>query len=429
MSFFAGHKLIKEDDGYVVLLYLEISPEFAEPLGKISKEKDLDLRQHVEQYLAANFPDLKIKFAYLLIGSLLVASFSFLSAKAATNAEVDPAPTALTPPASAPLPEAVEAVETGASGVQPGEAAGEKPPDTKFNNPNTKPNNSNTEPNNPDYRGAEKSVAGGELMGEAGKEVKSMQEALVKLGFELKLSGVYDARTAEITEKLLERYPEYKTSDFQPAKIQALLHQLDEKAYRLAPDPRAILVLVNKSNTLAADYVPPDLAVPKVRFSFPEEDPKKMLRLEAAEALEALFKQAEREHLILLGASGYRSYDRQAQIFSRNYQERGAAANRSSARPGESEHQTGLAMDVTCAVVENKLTESFGETREGRWLSQRAPEFGFIIRFPRGKEEITGYQYEPWHLRYVGRTAAQEIAGIGGTLEEYWQHNQTELKN
>ncbi len=406
MSFFAGHKLIQEADGYVVLLYLETSPEFAGPFGKISREKDSDLRQQVEQYLTANFPDLKIKFAYLLIGSLLVASFSFLSAKAATNAEVEP--NAPTPPVSAPL------TEIGNNGARPGETAGEKTPKTEPNNPNAKLNNS-------DYRGDLKPSRGGELTGEAGKEVQSVQEALVKLGFKLKLSGVYDAQTAEITEKLLERYPEYKTPDFQPLKIMALLHQLDQKAYQLVADPLAVLVLVNKSNALAADYVPPDLVVPKVRFSFPGEDPKKMQRSEAAEALEALFKQAEREHLILLSASGYRSYDRQAQIFSLNYQERGAAANRSSARPGESEHQTGLATDVTCAAVGNQLTESFGETREGRWLSQRAPEFGFIIRFPRGKEEITGYQYEPWHLRYVGRTAAQEIAEKGWTLEEYWQ--------
>lgn len=421
MSFFAGHKLIKEDDGYVVLLYLEISPEFAEPFGKISREKDRDLRRQVEQYLAANFPDLKIKFAYLLIGSLLVASFSFLSAKAATNAEVDPI--ALTPPASAPLTETDDKGETSDSGIQPGAAAGEKPSEPELGNSNAYPSN-----NNPDYQGVLKPSQGGALMEEAGKEIKSMQEAFVKLGFGLKLSGVYDASTAEIIETLLERYPEYKTPGFQLLKIRALLQQLDQKNYRLAANPQAVLVLVNKSNTLAEDYVPPDLVVPKVRFSFAGEDPKQMLRLEAAEALEDLFKQAEREHLILLGASGYRSYERQAQIFSRNYQERGAAANRSSARPGESEHQTGLAMDVTCAAVGNQLTESFGETREGRWLSQRASEFGFIIRFPRGKEEITGYQYEPWHLRYVGRTAAQEITKNKWTLEEYWQHNQTKLK-
>lgn len=398
MAFFAGHRLIEETGGLIVLLYLEISPEFAGPFGKISPKRDPDLRRQAEQYLKDNLPGLKVKFAYILLGSLLVASFSFLAAN----------------------------------------------PDNRLNSPDTGLEHSADIPNNSDNWEAGKSIPGGDAvagrgeakgtadvdkMGETGKkgaEIMATQRALARLGFGLKPNGVYDARTAETVALLLERYPEYRAAeDFQAAQVQTLLQRLNERAYRLAADPLSVRVLVNKSNALAADYIPPDLTVPKVRFSFPEDDPKKMLRLEAAEALEALFNQAEREQIILLGASGYRAYARQAQIFLRNYQEKGVAANRYSARPGESEHQTGLAMDVTCAAVGNQLTVSFGEIREGEWLSRRAPEFGFIIRFPRGKEAITGYQYEPWHIRYVGVSAAQEIADKGWTLEEYRQNNRT----
>jgi len=189
---------------------------------------------------------------------------------------------------------------------------------------------------------------------------------------------------------------------------------------REAEQELAFTLVVNKKHHLTAEYIPPDLTVPKVPFSFTEDLPKKRMRKEAAEALEELFDAARREGIELVGVSAYRSYERQAEIFAYNARQRGEeVANQVSARPGESEHQTGLAIDVSCASVKYQLIEEFGETKEGKWLADHAAEYGFIIRYPKGKEEITGYQYEPWHLRYVGRQAAQRIKEEGITLEEY----------
>src|SRR5699024_5685972 len=95
------------------------------------------------------------------------------------------------------------------------------------------------------------------------------------------------------------------------------------------------------------------------------------------------------------------------------------AANRYSAKPGESEHQTGLTMDVTSQSFGFQLGEAFGETEEGKWLKDHAHEAGFIIRYPEGKEDITGYVYEPWHIRYLGKEMATYVYESGLTYEEY----------
>ena len=188
--------------------------------------------------------------------------------------------------------------------------------------------------------------------------------------------------------------------------------------YRIVQNPDAILVLVNKQNSLPQDYVPSDLVVTNVPFPFEEFLPKKLMRKEAAVALEQLFYKAQQDNVPLTAVSGYRSYDRQAEIFANNIKA-SPDANQTSARPGESEHQTGLSMDISSPSVNNQLTQTFGDMWEGSWLANNAPEFGFIIRFPKGKENITGYQYEPWHIRYVGIPDAQMISQQNLTLEEY----------
>ena len=194
---------------------------------------------------------------------------------------------------------------------------------------------------------------------------------------------------------------------------------------KMVENPQDILVLVNKEYNLPADYIPPDLVQPDIPFSFSEDLPKKKMRAEAARALEELFRQAAAEGIELAGVSGYRSYQRQEAIFNYRARERGEeVANRTSARPGQSEHQTGLAMDVSSASVGYALIEDFGNTKEGLWLAENAPRFGFIIRYPKGKEHLTGYSYEPWHIRYVGVEAAQEIAARGLILEEYLAEKQ-----
>lgn len=190
----------------------------------------------------------------------------------------------------------------------------------------------------------------------------------------------------------------------------------------IVSDPDSILVLVNKYNRLDESYVPRDLIVPNIPFSFRGYNDKKRIRYEVALALEKLFTYANIDSIRLYGVSGYRSYNRQKVIFNCNVEKYGYnKANEFSARAGESEHQTGLAMDISSKVVNMELVQSFGDTKEGKWLVDNAYKAGFIIRYPKNKMHITGYQYEPWHIRYVGVKVAEIIANNDLTLEEYIQ--------
>lgn len=135
---------------------------------------------------------------------------------------------------------------------------------------------------------------------------------------------------------------------------------------------------------------------------------------EAQSAFNTMAAAASKEGINLFVVSGFRSYSTQETLYN-NYvaQDGKANADRYSARPGHSEHQTGLAFDV------NSVTNSFKDTKEGKWLAANCSTYGFIIRFPEGKENITGYMYEPWHIRYLGVSTAQAVQKSGLTLEEY----------
>lgn len=234
----------------------------------------------------------------------------------------------------------------------------------------------------------------------------------------LAVSGIYDQATKE---ELLPYFEENKS--IEPGE--GLAHppeepEVTEAGTEVVGNPYDELALVNKSFALPEDYIPEDLMVPDVPFPFTEDLPKKYMRENAAHALEDLFEAAEEAGLEMFAQSGYRSYDRQVDVFAANAAQHGEEhANTFSARPGESEHQTGLAMDVTSTEVNLELVTEFGDTEEGKWLAVHAPDYGFIIRFPEGKEDITGYQYEPWHVRYVGEKTAKYITEQDITLEEY----------
>lgn len=191
--------------------------------------------------------------------------------------------------------------------------------------------------------------------------------------------------------------------------------------FAAALNPEAITVLVNKHYSLPEGYTPDDLVYPDVRFTFQEKNEKRMMRKEAAEALEKLFAAADQEGLPLAGVSAYRSQQRQKQLFDAYVRKDGLKkAQTYSAYPGTSEHQTGLAIDVAGADGSCAIMDCFGSKPEAKWLAGNAFKFGYIIRYPQGKEEITGYKYEPWHLRYVGKTIAEEIQEGNMTLEEYF---------
>lgn len=188
-------------------------------------------------------------------------------------------------------------------------------------------------------------------------------------------------------------------------------------------NPDNILALVNKTYSLPGTYIPADLVRPNVVFSFGNQDiEKSYLRKEAAQSLEMMFTAAKEEGIVLFASSGYRSYSRQDTIFRSEVERAGEEkAVQAVAIPGKSEHQTGLAMDITGESVNYLLTEEFGKKPEGIWLKKNAHRFGYILRYPKGKEGLTGYQYEPWHFRYVGAKAADLIYKKGWTLEEFFE--------
>lgn len=203
--------------------------------------------------------------------------------------------------------------------------------------------------------------------------------------------------------------------------LQGTLEPAEDGAIPVVSNHTSLQVMVNKDRSLPDGYEPDDLVVPDVPFSFEGESEKKQLRQAAAEALEELFAQAEEDGIELRAVSGYRSYGTQKAIYNYNLKTYGEEhTKRYSAYPGTSEHQTGLAMDVSSPSVGNALEDVLGDTMEGQWLAENAPTYGFIIRYPEGKEDVTGYAYEPWHLRYVGTPMSEEIAEAGLALEEYF---------
>lgn len=199
--------------------------------------------------------------------------------------------------------------------------------------------------------------------------------------------------------------------------------------------------LINKKYGLNDNDIPENLVIPNVIFAVERPDNKnkilmiyeeerkeellgssgkKYMEKTAAKALESLFKRAVKEGIYLIAISGFRSYERQRELFNASVSKNGEDyANRYSAKAGHSEHQTGLAMDVSAKCINYELEESFGDTKEGQWLKVNAKKEGFIIRYPKGKEEITGYAYEPWHIRYVGKEEAKIMEEQNLVLEEW----------
>ncbi|MEH7352682.1 M15 family metallopeptidase [Neobacillus drentensis] len=198
-------------------------------------------------------------------------------------------------------------------------------------------------------------------------------------------------------------------------------HQQNSTSIQVVSNPEEIPVLVNKYNKLPDDYTPGDLIYPNIPFTFKKKIEKRELREIAAAAIEDLFAGAKQDGVNLLGVSAYRSHAVQTSLFNNYVKKDGyEAAITYSAVPGTSEHETGLAIDVTGGDGKCAAEDCFKGTPEAEWLQNHAAEYGFIIRYPKGKEDITGYQYEPWHLRYVGKTIAKDIMSRGITLEEYY---------
>jgi zinc D-Ala-D-Ala carboxypeptidase len=187
-------------------------------------------------------------------------------------------------------------------------------------------------------------------------------------------------------------------------------------------DPASIWVVVNKAHPLSPiDYAPADLKIPSVPLRVPGNESMQQ-RAAAAGALEQMFAGAKVDGLQLMLSSGYRSYSYQVGLYNGYVHSEGQAlADQQSARPGHSEHQTGLAADIEPSNRQCELQQCFADTSEGKWLAANAYKYGFILRYTPDKVAITGYESEPWHFRYVGQELAAEMQAKSiTTLEEFF---------
>jgi len=183
----------------------------------------------------------------------------------------------------------------------------------------------------------------------------------------------------------------------------------------------SIGILVNKFHELPLDYRPDDLVYPRAPFIFDERVDKRKLRKEAARALEQLIAGARQDGIYLAGVSAFRSHAAQTAIYHSNVRRYGKKnAELYCAEPGHSEHKTGLAVDLTRSDGRCAAEACFADMKEAKWLQNHAHEYGYIVRYPKGKEHITGYQYEPWHIRYVGKKLSALLTARRITLEEYY---------
>ena len=210
-------------------------------------------------------------------------------------------------------------------------------------------------------------------------------------------------------------------------------YSIDVSAFLSSIEPenaQEYLLLANKQNPLERDYTPSDLKSLEIN---PNSNRDMKLRKDAATALSAMILAMRADGITdVFVTSAHRSYSYQEKLFEGYVQQHmddgmtreqaEEEALRYSARPGTSEHQTGLCLDFMTTQMSD-LDESFEDTSAFRWLSSNAHKYGFILRYPSNKVDTTGYKYEPWHYRFVGRSAATEIYESGLCLEEYLELN------
>ena len=216
-----------------------------------------------------------------------------------------------------------------------------------------------------------------------------------------------------------------------PESLQNIANQVQPKPVTIFDPPKysideadSIWVVVNKQRQISPlQYQPaslafPDFPKPKVQNPFGLQ-----LREEAAIATVELARaMAEAGKGTLILNSGFRTYKNQQGLYNRTKETRGlAVAEKLSARPGHSEHQLGLAADFSVKGQDCVIMVCFGKTEAGTWLAENAHEFGFVLRYQKGYKPITGFQYEPWHFRFVGVELATEMKTKGiKTMEEFW---------
>jgi D-alanyl-D-alanine carboxypeptidase len=183
----------------------------------------------------------------------------------------------------------------------------------------------------------------------------------------------------------------------------------EEDVPSLSAIEKQLLVVVDRDHALAADYEPPDL-VNIADFGIRARDKSMQLRRIIIQDLKAMFDAAEIAGHKLMVFSAYRSYKTQERVYNYWVSTLGQEeADRSSARPGHSEHQLGTTVDVTALDLKGDVYNDFGSSEAGIWMANNAYKFGFVMSYPEGSELLTGYKHEPWHYRYVGKQVAKAI--------------------
>ncbi len=176
------------------------------------------------------------------------------------------------------------------------------------------------------------------------------------------------------------------------------------------------LILVNKYNKLNKNFQPDQIVEISSQYAYEGQQISKKVY----EAYRSMWNAANKEGLTLIVTSSYRDYESQDEVWNSIANSTGEEdADSRAARAGHSEHQTGLALDI---VTYNSYNNEFDQTEEFKWLQKNAHKYGFILRFPKGKEDITGYSYESWHYRYVGKEVATKIHDLGITYDEYYAY-------
>jgi len=247
------------------------------------------------------------------------------------------------------------------------------------------------------------------------------QENVYWLQESLKMAGHYtalDGRWGPNTKNALVQFKKRKELPDVETYDQGTKEILEEiRKDKLIKDPSSDLVLLNKTNFLSSQYVPKNLVeadLPKSKYmELPEH---------VALKAKAMFDAAAAAGHDLYFASGYRSYAYQETLFRRRVSRDGfESAAKVVAIPGQSEHQTGLAIDITTSEMNYGLSQRFDETDAFQWLINNCYKYGFILRYQKGKEDLTGYIYEPWHYRYIGDIEiAKAIMTNNMILEEYF---------
>lgn len=206
--------------------------------------------------------------------------------------------------------------------------------------------------------------------------------------------------------------PSESASTKEPGESEKPSESAEDRSPEIPSDPNNIKVLANKKRPLEPlTYAPKDL----VHIGSGQS-----MRSEAAQAFKKLRNDGAASGVNFHPVSGYRSYNQQAATYNHWRATYGQQhADSVSAAPGTSEHQLGLAVDVSDGIC--NLRRCFATTNAGQWVARNAHKYGFVIRYPDGKTDVTGYWYEPWHLRYVGTELARELTSKGLTLEEYYK--------